>query len=164
MIFAQESPTSSKPSSSHVSTEQEASPLGHAKISPDINSFLQSLESAWNAHNSNSLASLWTSNGDLITPWGRWIVGSLQIEKHFDKQKTGPLGKGKVELSLDSMRYLTAQLAVLDVTIKLSNILDPQGELPPNLLQHAVFILTKENDLWKIVSLRVYQFQPQQIE
>lgn len=124
-----------------------------------VGNFIKSFEAAWNTHNSQALSSLWAQDGDLITPWGRWIMGPAQIEKHFEKEKLGPFGKSQIFMSIDSSRAFNPQAIVMDVTIRLQNIVDPKNEWPPSLLQHGTFLLVKNKDQWKIVSARIYQFQ-----
>ena len=46
-------------------------------------------------HNSQVLASLWMEDGDLMTPWGRWIKGQSQIQKHFDQEKKVLMAKAR---------------------------------------------------------------------
>lgn len=128
--------------------------------SPDVNELLKAFDAAWNSHNSKALSSLWLEDGDLITPWGRWIMGQGQIEKHFEQENTGPFGKSTLSQSVDAVRYLTPQLVAMDASLRINNILDPSGgSITSSLLQHAFYLLTNKENQWKILSARIYMFQ-----
>lgn len=128
-----------------------------------IEEFIQSFDTAWNSHNPKALASLWKEDGDLMTFWGRWMMGQSQIEKHFEQEKTGPFGKSTIQQSIDSKRFLTPQIVFIDATIKINNIDDPSGNIPSNLVEHGTYLLTKINNRWKILALRMYQFQAHEV-
>lgn len=127
--------------------------------SSGITTFIEAFDAAWNTHNSPAIASLWLEDGDVMIPWGQWIMGRNQIEKHFQKESTGPFGKSKIEQSIDAIRFLNPENAVVDTTFKIEGVSDPNGVIPPSLLQHTVYILKKANNQWKIVSARMYLFQ-----
>jgi uncharacterized protein (TIGR02246 family) len=124
-----------------------------------ISHVVESFDSAWNSQNHKALASLWTNDGDLITPWGRWIRGRTQIEKYFIQEKDGPLEKSKLQQSIDSTRFLTPELILLDTTFTLSGVKDPRANDHSTLAQHGVYLLSKVDNQWKITSLRIFQFQ-----
>ena len=44
---------------------------------------------AWNKHDPQLLASLWTENGDLINPFGKQAEGRQAVEKFFEAEQTG---------------------------------------------------------------------------
>lgn len=130
--------------------------------SVEINNFLQSFDAAWNTHNTKALVSLWSPQGDFMTPQGRWIMNPTQLEKHFKSGKLGFYGKSTISQSLDAARLLNLELVIVDSTVRLDKGVkdDPLN----SLLQHAVYILIKNKEQWKILSLRMYQFQPQSAE
>jgi uncharacterized protein (TIGR02246 family) len=128
--------------------------------SAGTDTFLNDFNGAWNTHNAKAMASLWTDDGDLMTPWGQWIMSRSQIEKYFDKEQKGPFGKSTIIQTIDGTRFLTPQHILLDTTIKLDGILDRKGGLPTSLLQHGVYVLIKKDNKWQIVSARIFMFQP----
>lgn len=129
--------------------------------SAGINEFINAFDAAWNTHNSQAMASLWKEDGDLITPWGRWIMSQSQVEKHFAQEKTGPFGKSTMQQIIDSTRFLTPQIALLDATIRINGIVDPKGNIPPTLIQHGTYFMTKIDNKWKIIAARIFEFQSQ---
>ncbi len=136
---------------------QNESTYSSSNAAAEMNEFISSFNAAWNTQNSQALSSLWREDGDLMTPWGRWIIGRGQIERYFEQEKKGPFGKSTIEQSIDNTRLLTAQLALLDASIKLNNINDLGTS---NLLQHGTYLLTQVDHKWKIVSARIFHFQP----
>lgn len=121
--------------------------------SSGVGEFINAFNAAWNSHNPKAIADFWVGDGDLITPWGRWIISKSQIESHFEQEK-----KGMIQQSIDSKRFLTPQFAYLDTTIKL-NFTEQKENSPPAILQHGVYLLGKVGNEWKIISLRIFQFQ-----
>lgn len=130
-----------------------------ASGSLEVNQWLASFDAAWNSHNPQALSALWMKNGDLITPWGRWIMSQEQVEKHFSKEMAGSLSKMTIQQSIDSSRMLTPEYAFVDATIKLHGIADSKGEAPPPVLQHGVYVLKKIDHQWKIAAARMYLFE-----
>ncbi|MBS4170779.1 MULTISPECIES: hypothetical protein [unclassified Neochlamydia] len=130
--------------------------------STEINNFLHSFDVAWNTHNTKALMSLWSTQGDFMTPQGRWIMNPTQLEKHFESGKLGFYGKSTISQSLDAARLLNLELVIVDSTVRLNK--GDKNDPLNSILQHAVYILIKNKEQWKILSLRMYQFQPQSVE
>lgn len=126
-----------------------------------IAELIQNFDKAWNSHIPKEIAGFWTSEGDLMTPYGRWIMGRNQIEKHFEMEKGTRIGRSNIQQSVDINRFLSPDLAMVDATVRVSVPGDPKGQNAQFLLQHGIYILTKEDGKWKIQSARLYQFQPQ---
>lgn len=135
-----------------------------SKDSSEFNQFIQTFDNDWNMQNPQRLVNLWIQDGDLMTGWGRWIRGQNQLEKYFLQEKDSPFSRSKLQQSIDAVRFLSPQLAYVDATMKFSGIEDPSSHLPSNFVQHAVYVLTKMDNVWKIVALRIYQFQPQHVD
>lgn len=132
--------------------------------SAGINGFIDSFDAAWNSHNYQAMATLWKEDGDLITPWGRWMMSQGQIEKYFAQEAKGPFGKSTITQSIDSSRFVTPQIVFLDATMRVNGIVDAKGNIPPSLIQHASYLVTKIGNQWKIIAARIYQFQPQHVD
>ncbi len=129
-----------------------------------VDAFIQNLSTAWNSHQPKTISNFWVEDGDLITPWGRWMIGQNKIEKYFEQESQGPFAKSVIHQTVDSRRIVSAESVFVDASIRITGIQDPKGYIPPDLLQHAVYLLKKVNDQWKIVSARIYMFQPQHVE
>src|SRR3954469_12260419 len=46
---------------------------------------------AWNKHDPKLMAGFFVADGDLINPFGRHAHGSMEIEKLFTDEQTGPM-------------------------------------------------------------------------
>lgn len=165
MLFA-ENITSPPSPITIISSPAQSQPSfkGSNEEAQGVSIFMQSFEVAWNTRNISALASLWNPDGDLITAWGRWMMGPLQIEKYFNKESQGSLGKTQIHLSIDATRFINPQIVIIDATLRMTHVLNTKGESTDGFLQHALFVLTKVNKDWKITSLRLYQFQVQPLE
>lgn len=118
----------------------------------ELKNFIDSFDMAWNTHNSKILSSFWISDGDWMTPKGNWIVGQNQIDSHFSEE-----GVGTILQSIDAKRFLSKDLVFVDTTARLSGILDKNKK--DSQIWHASYLLGKVDDKWKILSLRMFQFQ-----
>jgi uncharacterized protein (TIGR02246 family) len=150
MAFSQE-PVPKK--TSPISTEET-----------DLAALIHSYDAAWNSHDPNKLADLWVPEGDLITPWGRWILGKEQIIKYLDVLKSKSYEKSIMFQSIDLTRALTKEIAIVDTTIRITGVNSPYQEEGTPLIQHGVYVAAKISDKWMIVSNRIFMFQSRPIE
>lgn len=129
-----------------------------ANNNKEIAEFMQNFDKAYNTHNAKEIANFWVPNGDLITAWGRWMMGRAQIEKNFEAEKNTPMGRSSIQQTVDFNRALSPDLSSADVTIKMS--IPTENNQQQFLLLRGVYLLTKVEGEWKILSARLYQFIP----
>lgn len=130
-----------------------------ANNSPAVTEFMQNFDKALNSHNPAEIANFWAPNGDLMTPWGRWMMGRTQIQKYFESERSGPMSGSMTQQNVDLNRQLSPDLISVDATVRVA-VPDSKGS-EHFLLQHGVYVLTKIDGQVKILSARLYEFQTQ---
>ena len=114
---------------------------------------------AWNKHDPKALAACWTEDGDLINPWGRWAKGRAEVEKLFTDEQTGtgPLRDSAFEVTAESVRFASADVAVDDWEVSVTGAYDPDGTKHAGPLTfHCSSIRKKVGGAWPIYAGRPY--------
>jgi len=109
---------------------------------------------AWNAHDPKKMASFWAIDGDTMEPDGMSAKGRDEVEKHFADEHTSAFKKTELKLTVDSVWFATADVALVDGTYVVVGAVDPNGqELPPRkgLLTS---VLIKEDGKWHVAASR----------
>lgn len=122
-------------------------------VEPEIQQFVATFVKKWNEHNPKELIELWAENGDLINPAGEWEKGKSNVINILLREHQGILNKSKMEQEITNVIMLNPTTAWVDAKVSL-NI----PGLPKELDHHVVYLLTKQNNQWRILAARPYQF------
>lgn len=83
---------------------------------------------AWNRHDADDLASLWSEDGELNHPWGMRAVGRDAIRKLLADEHRGAMAGSAIRIArltpISSDHNIVAQLDTV-----LDNVLAPNGRL-----------------------------------
>jgi uncharacterized protein (TIGR02246 family) len=111
---------------------------------------------AWNSHDPKVMASFWLDNGDLIDPFGRHAQGRDAIEKLLegDHTGTGPMVGTTYVGTVESIRYIGKNAAIVDVTAEVSGMKGPDGAALPPLKHHVTWVAEKKDGKWMAVAAR----------
>lgn len=111
---------------------------------------------AWNQHDAKLLASFWTADGDLINPWGRHATGPAEIEKLFTDEHTGTgsLVGSTYTGTIENIRYLGKNVAVVDVAGEVHMAKAADGTEPPPFKHHVTWVAEKQHGKWMAVATR----------
>ena len=142
---------------------QELPKSNYSNETKQIEIVLQAYDAAWNNHVPAQLASLFEENADLMTPWGRWIIGKNQIQKYFEVVNTQTYAKSRMNQTIDYLRLVTPNLALVDTSVKISDIDDPNVDKTKPFLLHCFYVIVRVNTDWKILSSRCYMFNNQPV-
>jgi uncharacterized protein (TIGR02246 family) len=117
---------------------------------------------AWGKHDPKAMAAVWAEGGDLINPWGRLATGRAQVEALFVDEQTGkgPLRESTFRVNSESMRFPTADIAVVDLDLTITGAYAPDGTKAPALEMHAIWVSKKSGGTWSVYSCRAYIKQP----
>jgi uncharacterized protein (TIGR02246 family) len=110
---------------------------------------------AWNKHDAKLMASFWVADGDLINPFGRQAHGQAEIERLFTEEQTGMLAGTTYSGTIESIRYLAKNVAVVDVAGEISGMKGPDGTMAPPFKHHVTWIAEKKDGKWMAVCTRV---------
>lgn len=132
---------SAAPNSSSSTTESE------------ISQFVDLFVKKWNEHDPKELNELWAENGDLMNPAGEWEKGKANVLKILLREQRGPLRESQMKQEITNIRVLSPTLAWVDAKVELKVPGVPEG-----LDHHIVYLLEKQNNKWRILAARPYQF------
>src|SRR5437016_737360 len=90
-------------------------------------------EAAWNKHDPQGMASVWSAEGDLINPFGRKARGIAEIVKLFQEEHNGPMKSSTFKVTSVSVRYVEPDLALVDADAEINGIVNPDGSPAPTI-------------------------------
>jgi uncharacterized protein (TIGR02246 family) len=118
-------------------------------------------EAAWNRHDAKALAALWAKDGDLIDPAGVTSVGREAVEKFFTEQYAGGSGGGAGKLAKvtysnkkDSVRLVSADVAIEDWEVVLTGLIAEDGKAMGPHFHRVVIVSMREGGSWRIAAAR----------
>jgi uncharacterized protein (TIGR02246 family) len=119
-----------------------------------IRKLMDEFVAAYNQHDAAAMAEFFTSDADACVSLSKYR-GRDQIEQFF----TGLEGDAiESPAKTGSIRFLTPNVALMDVETTLTGLRGANGaELPPLMIK-ACFIATKKDDRWAYGALRIQTF------
>lgn len=123
-------------------------------IEPEISQFVELFVKKWNQHDPKELNELWTEDGDLMNPAGEWEKGKTNVLKILVREHQGILRKSQMKQKITNILVLNSTMAWVDANVNLSVPGIPTGGLD----HHIVYLLVKQNEEWRILAVRPYQF------
>ena len=100
------------------------------------------------------LDDFWDENADYVGVDGRHIVGRVQMKAFFSEILRMSAGGMQQEGTIESIRFLTPELAIVDGSWTISGARDEAGtELAP-LSGRGLEIAQKRNGQWRFVATR----------
>jgi uncharacterized protein (TIGR02246 family) len=115
-------------------------------------------QAAWNKHDSKAMAAIWAEDGDLINPFNRTAHGRGDVEKLFADEHTGPFKGSTYTTKAVTVRSLTPDVAMTDVTATISGVQGPDGSAARDVPHHVALVFVKKDGAWMIASARAFQF------
>lgn len=119
----------------------------------EISQFVDQFVKKWNQHDPRELNELWAENGDLINPSGEWEKGKANVMNILVREHKGPLRESQMKQEITKILVLSPSLAWVDAKVSLN-----VPGVPSGLDHHIVYLLTKQNNQWRILAVRPYQF------
>lgn len=109
---------------------------------------------AWNAHDAKKLASYWTIDGDTMEPDGVTAKHRDEVEKHFAEEHSGAFKNTELKLTIDSVWFASADVAMVDGTYMVIGAVDPNGQALPPRKGLLTSVLIKEDGVWRVAASR----------
>lgn len=119
---------------------------------------------AWNSHNAATLAEFWARDGDLICPMQDVNKnGRTEVQGYFKEQFASgqPLANSNIDITKDDVRFITPDVALQDLDVKITGCTDSSGTAQGPMEQHVVVISKKEGGDWKFAAARPGMPYPQ---
>ena len=105
--------------------------------------------SAWNKHQPEGLAAVFSETGDLMNPMGRAAKGRAQITQLFQEEHAGRLKESTFSSTCEAARPLATDVAEVDCAYKVEGI---KGSDPVS--GHVTNVVVRSSDGWKVASHR----------
>lgn len=125
--------------------------LAHEK---EIRQLYAEFTAAWNAHDPKKMASFWTVDGDLIEPDGMVAKGRGEVEKHFAEEQSTAMKESELKLVVDSVWFVTWDVALVDGSYVVLNARDPNGQPLPPRKGLVTAVVLHEGDQWHVAASR----------
>jgi uncharacterized protein (TIGR02246 family) len=109
---------------------------------------------AWNAHDPKKMASFWAIDGDTMEPDGVTAKQRVEVEKHFAEEHSGPFKKTELKLTIDSVWFASADVAMVDGTYMVIGAVDPNGYPLAPRKGLLTSVLIKEDGQWRVAASR----------
>jgi len=109
---------------------------------------------AWNAHDATKMASFWSLDGDVTEPDGMVAKGRDEVEKHFASEQMAAFKDSTLKLTIDSVWFISADVAMVDGTYMVLNALDPNGQPLPPRKGLVSAVLLREDGTWHVAASR----------
>lgn len=122
-------------------------------IEPEISQFVDLFVKKWNQHDPKELNELWAENGDLMNPAGEWEKGKANVLNILAREHRGVLRESKMKQEITNILVLSPTLAWVDAKVSVN-----VPGVPTGLDHHIVYLLIKQNNQWRILTVRPYQF------
>lgn len=123
-------------------------------IESEISQFVDLFVKKWNQHDPKELNELWAENGDLMNPAGEWEKGKTNVLKILVREHQGVLRESQMKQEITNILVLSPTMAWVDAKVHLNVPKAPAGSLD----HHIVYLLVKQNNQWRILAVRPYQF------
>ncbi|MFT4570681.1 MAG: hypothetical protein ACI8TX_001495 [Hyphomicrobiaceae bacterium] len=120
-----------------------------------IRALYEDFETGWNTHNADQMADMWALDGDHLEPDGRSAQGREEVRMLFTKQHASFFKDTILDLSIDSVWFVSGNVALIDGTYSVAGIKDPAGTQLPTREGHLTSVLLFEKDRWWIAASRL---------
>jgi uncharacterized protein (TIGR02246 family) len=115
---------------------------------------------AWNKHDPKLMASFFLLDADLINPFGRHAQGRGVIEQLFAQEQSGPMAGTTYSGTIESIRYMGKNIAIIDVAAEIAGMKSPDGAAAPPFKHHVTWIAEKKAGKWMAFGARAFAFLP----
>ena len=120
-----------------------------------IRELYNKFEDSWNNHKIDPMAEMWALDGDHREPDGHLAKGREEVRALFKKQHETVFKTTNLDLSITSVWFITADVALVDGDYSVVGIVTPDGTAIPARNGHLTAILLKVGETWEIAASRL---------
>lgn len=131
-----------------------------AAIRAAIDSRAQEFVAAWNKHDPKAMAAIWTTDCDLVNPFGMKARGRAEIEKLFEAEQGGVMKTTHYTINSESLLKIPGGAVVADMDSVIDGMTDPTGKALPPFTHHVTMIYVREAGHWRPTVVRAFQLLP----
>ncbi len=112
-------------------------------------------QAAWNRHDAAALGALYALDGDHVEPDGTVVKGNDAVVALFTKQHQSVFKGSTLQLTIDDVWFITADVALIDGRYELSGAVLPDGSPIPSRKGRLTAVFLRERGDWAIVASRL---------
>ncbi len=105
----------------------------------------------WDSGDAHQLGALWAADADHVEPDGRMLSGRAAIENALAARLAGDLKGTQSKQQVESIRFLTPEIAAVDTTYIVAGAHDAAGKALPAMHGRYLDIWQKRDGVWQIV-------------
>jgi uncharacterized protein (TIGR02246 family) len=110
---------------------------------------------AWNTHDPNAIAALWTETGDYTEPDGRTVFGRNEVKQLFTYEHKSVFKDSELHLVVERVRLVNNSVAIADGSYEVFHARDAAGNEIPTRSGYFTSVLVKEDGEWKVSASRL---------
>ncbi len=110
---------------------------------------------AWNAHDTRAMSVMWAIDGDHIEPDGTVAKGRHEVADLFAKQHVSVFKNSKLDLTIESVWFISQFVVLIDGSYTLSGIQGLDGTPITDRTGHLTSIQILEKKSWWIAASRL---------
>ncbi|WP_194829964.1 SgcJ/EcaC family oxidoreductase [Nocardia sp. XZ_19_231] len=123
-----------------------------------IDEVFQQLQRTWTANDAQAFGALFAEDSDYVSYDGTRAVGREQHQHNHDQLFRGVLAGSALTGELESIRYITPDVAILFGT---ASVLMPwRSRLPKRRLSRQTVVLLRTENGWKITAIHNARVRP----
>jgi uncharacterized protein (TIGR02246 family) len=107
-------------------------------------------EDAWNRHDAHATAKAYVEDGDFSSTTGIPSHGWKELENHYNEIFTTFLKDAQRTDTVKSIRFLTPEIASVDIDWQMTGAKTRDGKDAPNRKGLLTWVVTKHNSQWMI--------------
>jgi len=129
---------------------------GHASAADEqaIRQLYTSYDEIWAKADAKAMAQFWAEDAYHVEPDGRVVTGRAAMEKELADRFAGDLKGTRSKQSLDGIRFITPDVAVVDASYEVTGAKDAEGKALPPMQGRYVDIWVKKGGRWHIATDR----------
>ena len=106
--------------------------------------------------NPEQRASLFAENGTFVTPQGDFLQGRVAMVKDFGSEAQAVTPTTQAAFSNYRVRFIKADLAVVDAVLTLHNVNGPDGTVIPTIPVNFFYVASRHGNQWQIEDGRAH--------
>jgi uncharacterized protein (TIGR02246 family) len=124
---------------------------------------VDAFSAAWGRHDAKALTASYAADAEFTNPVGGQAPNRAEIEKMFvqDHGPTGLFRSSTIKQTIDRIRFVKPDVAVVHGSWETSGAVDPQGApLNPSPKGRLMLVFVKQGGDWRVVSGQAMQPVP----
>jgi uncharacterized protein (TIGR02246 family) len=120
----------------------------------EIRQRYEEFTAAFNRHDTEAMAAMWTLQGDHYEPDGSFAEGRDAVEKLFAAEHTGAFKDATIDLSIATVWMITPNVALVNGFYRITGVRDPEGNEIAMRKGHLTSVLLANDGRWWVAASR----------